>query len=196
MRRVLQHLIRLLDRLLRRQQGVFEYWDHPDCMFRASLGRARYAIPLPDGEIPAGAEVLQLHFWNEHMPQIPAEGPDLAVALRGQRMLIASLRAFACQIQDGARFAAGRAVGGATVLFAAGDASSGERLFQRLGFSVFPHRNPLGRFGEFWENVYTWALMWAFNAYSLQRRHFLQLQRTEVWMSTEAFLARYGTKER
>jgi hypothetical protein len=195
MRRVIRDLIRLLDRLLRKQQGVFEYWDDPGCMFRASTGRARHTIRLPDGEIPTGAEVLQLHFWNEHMPRISAEGPDLALAVRGHRMLIASLRAFARRIQDDASFAGYRAVGGATVLFAAGDASSGERLFQRLGFSVFPYRNPLGRIGEFWENLYTWALMWAFNAISLQKRHLLQLQRTEVWMSTDEFLARYGTRE-
>jgi len=86
-------------------------------------------------------------------------------------------------------------VGGATVLFAAGDASSGERLFQRLGFSTFPYRNPLGRFGEFWENLYTWALMWTFNAGSLKKRHLLQLQRTEVWMSTGEFLVRYGAQD-
>lgn len=192
----MRRLIRLLDRVLRRQQGVFEYWDDPDCMFRAGTGRARHAIRLPEGEIPAGAKVLQLHFWNEHMPQIPAEGPTLAVAIRGQRMLIASLRAFARWIEQEPELADGQAVGGATVLFAAGDGSSGERLFQRLGFSVFPYQNPLGRFGEFWENLYTWALMWAFNAVSLQNRHLLRLQRTEVWMSTDEFLARYGTQGR
>lgn len=190
----MRRLIRLLDRLLRKQQGVFEYWDDPDCMFRASTGRAQHEIDLPDGEIPAGAKVLQLHFWNEHMPQIASDGPDLAVAIRGQRMLIASLRAFAHWVQCNPDRANGKAIGGATVLFAAGDASSGERLFQRLGFSVFPYQSPLGRFGEFWENVYTWALMWAFNAVSLQNRRLLQLRRTEVWMSTDEFLARYGTQ--
>jgi hypothetical protein len=192
----MRRLIRLLDRLLRRQQKVFEYWDDPDCMFRASTSKARHAIHLPDGEIPVGTEVLQLHFWNEHMPRIPADGPDLALAIRGQRMLLNSLRAFARWIQDNPDVACGQGVGGATVLFTAGDSSSGERLFQRLGFSVFPYQNPLGRFGEFWENLYTWALMWAFNAVSLENRNLLELQRTEVWMSTEEFLARYGIQER
>lgn len=191
----MRRLIRLLDRLLREQQGVFEYWDDPDCMFRAGTSRARHVISLPDGEIPAGAEVLQLHFWNEHMPQIPADGPNLTVAIRGQRMLIASLRAFARRIQGDPDLARGRAVGGVTVLFAAGDASGGEKLFQRLGFSVFPYQSSLGRFGEFWENLYTWALMWTFNAESLQQRHLLRLPRTEVWMSTGEFLARYGQEQ-
>lgn len=191
----MRRLIRLVDRFLRKQQGVFVYWDNPDCMFRARISTARYAIRLPDGEIPAGAKVLELHFWNEHMPQIAANGPDLALALRGRRMLTASLRTFAHRIRQDPDLAGSRAVGGATVLFAAGDASSGERLFRRLGFSVFPYRNPLGRFGQFWENLYTWALMWAFNAASLRQRHLLQLRRTEVWMSTEEFLERYLTQE-
>lgn len=185
-------LIRLLDRVLRKIQGVFEYSDDPGCMFRARIGRVRHRINLPDREIPAGATVLELHFWNEHMPQIPTEGPDLPLALRGQRMLVNSLRSFARQIEQDPRFSAGQAVGGSTVLFAAGDGSSGEKLFLRLGFSVFPYRNPLGRFGEFWENLYTWGLMWAFNAGSLQHRHLLQLQRSEAWMSTEQFLDRYA----
>jgi hypothetical protein len=160
-------------------------------MFRARIGRTRHTLNLPEGEIAPGTKVLELHFWNEHMPQIPEGGPDLALALHGQRMLVASLRAFAQRIERDADLSGGRAVGGATVLFAAGDASSGERLFQRLGFSVFPYQSPLGRFGEFWENLYTWGLMWAFNEVSLQKRHLLRLQRTEVWMSTDAFLARY-----
>jgi hypothetical protein len=191
----MRRLVRLLDRLLRKHQGVFEYWDDPHCMFRARVGIARHRISLPGSEIPAGAKVLELHFWNEHMPQIPADGPDLTLAMQGHRMLIASLRAFARQIQQDPDLAGGRAVGGATVLFAAGDASSGERLFQRLGFSVFPYRNPLGRFGEFWENLYTWILMWAFNAVSIEGRNLLRLRRTEVWMSTGEFLARYASQQ-
>ena len=79
------------------------------------------------------------------------------------------------------------------VLFAAGDGSSGERLFTRLGFTVFPYQSPLGRFGEFWENFYTWALMWAYNAVSLRQRQLLALDRTESWITSGEFLRRYDT---
>jgi hypothetical protein len=88
-----------------------------------------------------------------------------------------------------------QALGGATVLVVAGRDSSPEKLFQRLGLELFPYHNPLGRFGEFWENAYTWALMWAYNGASLRHRHLLRLQRTEAWISTAAFLRRYGAKE-
>jgi hypothetical protein len=57
---------------------------------------------------------------------------------------------------------------------------------------VFPYRGPLARFGEFWENLYTWGLMWTFNAASLRHRSLLRLRRAEVWMSAAELLARYG----
>jgi len=53
---------------------------------------------------------------------------------------------------------------------------------------VFPYRSPLGRFGEFWENLYARWLMWAFNAASLRHRRLLRLRRDEVWASADAFL--------
>jgi len=53
----------------------------------------------------------------------------------------------------------------------------------------------LGRFGQFWENLYAWALMWAFNAPSLHRKQLLRLQRTEVWMSRQRLLERYGHRQ-
>ena len=81
------------------------------------------------------------------------------------------------------------------MLFAAGDGSGAEKLFTRLGFSEFPYQSRLGRFGEFWENFYTWALMWAFNEVSLRQRHLVALRRTEIWMSVGEFLRKYGSSE-
>lgn len=62
---------------------------------------------------------------------------------------------------------------------------------RRLGFMVLPYHSPLGRFGEFWENFYTWMIIWAFNAASLRHRHLHRLRRSEVWMSVDEFLRRY-----
>lgn len=191
----MKRVVRAFDRFLCRLQGVFVYWDDPDCLFRAQIARATRAIVLPGTVIPAGAEVLGLHFWNEHMPEIPPEGPTLALALRGSRMVVGSFRVLARVLHRDPRMAGVQALGGATVLFAAGDDSSGEKLFKRLGFTIFPYRSPLGRFGEFWENLYTWALMWAYNDVSLRQRHLVALHRTESWIAVEEFLRRYGTEK-
>jgi hypothetical protein len=188
-------VVRTFDRFLCRRQGVFVFWDDPDCLFRAQFSRASREIVLPGAVIPAGAKVLGLHFWNEHIPQIASEGPTLAQAVRGRRMITSTFRALAREMHRDPRMEGIQALGGATVLFAAGDGSSGERLFTRLGFTVFPYRSPLGRFGEFWENFYTWALMWAYNAVSLRQRQLLALSRTESWITASDFLRRYSTGE-
>lgn len=171
------------------------YWDDPDCLFRAQIARATRDIALPDTVIPAGEKVLGLHFWNEHMPKIPPEGPTLALALRGSRMVVSSFRVLAREMHRDPRMAGAQALGGATVLFAAGDDSGGEKLFKRLGFTMFPYRSSLGRFGEFWENFYTWALMWAYNDFSLRQRHLVALHRTESWIAADEFLRRYGAEK-
>lgn len=191
----MRFLIRCLDRLLRRLTGVFEYWDDPDCMFRARLTRATRPLQVRGGTVPEGAKVLELHFWNEHMPRIPPEGISMAQAARGHRMLLRSLREIGRRIPVEDRYTGVQAVGGATVLVVAGGTSSAEKLFERLGFRLTPYRSPLGRFGEFWENLYTWALMWAYNQVSLQGRRLLRLERTEVWMSVEDFVERYDTRQ-
>lgn len=92
------------------------------------------------------------------------------------------------------RFAGVRSVGVLTVLVVVGGTSGAERLFERLGFRLTSHRSPLGRFGEFWENLYTWALMWGYHQVSLDGWHLLHLERTEVWVTVEDFLYRYGAE--
>lgn len=87
--------------------------------------------------------------WNEHVPRLPPDGPDLRWAVQGQRRLVASLRALARQMGRDPRLAGVQAVCGITVLFFPGEGSGGEKLFKRLGFTLYPCHNPLGRFGEF-----------------------------------------------
>lgn len=188
-------IIRLFDRFLRWIHGVFEYWDDPDCMFRVGFGRAPHTLYLPDGEIPAGATVLQLHFWNEHMPHIPPEGPNVALAIRGTRMLRASFRILAREIQRDPNLADARAVGAAGVLIYPDAGPGSEKLLRRLGFSIFPYNHPLGRFGEFWENFYTWGLIWTFNEVSLRDRRLIRLKREEIWMSKDTLVQLHGQSE-
>lgn len=186
-------LVRGLDRLLRRLYGIYEFCDQPGCIFRLRLARLKRDLPLPDGLVRARDPVVEIHLWNEQVLPIPAEGPDFAWARQMQRMLLDSLQAMAGQIQSDPRLRDARAVGGATVMLTPGNPSGGERLMRRLGFVVLPYHNPLGRFGEFWENFYTWLLMWTFNVASLQQRRLFRLRRSEVWMSVDEFLRRYGS---
>jgi hypothetical protein len=143
--------------------------------------------------VEAGEPVLALHLWNEHVPPLPPDGPDIAWATRSQRLFVRSLRAVAGQMRHDTRLAGVRAVGSATALFAPDDSSGGVRLMQRLGFTVTPYHSPLGHLGEFWENFYSWWIMWTFNAVSLRTRQLIHMRRSEMWMPADEFLSRYRT---
>ena len=186
-------LIRCLDTLVRRACGVFEFSDDDDCVLRLQLKEAPHTLHLKDCAVEAGQPVLGLHLWNEHLPPLPPTGPDLAWASQMRRLFMRSLHTVARQMRLDPRLARVRAVGGASALFSPTERPGGVRLMQRLGFTVMPYRSPLGQFGEFWENFYSWWIMWTFNAVSLRHRRLIRLRRTEIWMSTQEFLERYGT---
>jgi YkoP domain len=188
-------LIRHFDRFLRRTLRVFEFCDDPECLWRVRVTRVAHPLYLPDGQVPSGATVVELHLWNEHVPRLPPAGPDLGWAVQSQRRLVASLRTLARQMRRDPRLADVKAVCGITVLFFPGEGSGGEKLFKHLGFTLYPCHNPLGRFGEFFENLYTWCIMWTFNAVSLRQRRLRRLRRSEFWMLTDQFLRRYGAPE-
>jgi hypothetical protein len=185
-------IIRTFDHILARTLGLWVYWDDPQSLLRIRVIGAPHVLRLADGDIAAGARVVELHFWNDRTPPFPAEGPDLAWATGFYRRLVASFRVLARQLATNPDLAGVRALGGVTVLVSVGGSPASEKLFDRLGFDILPYRSPLGRFGLFWENLYTWALMWAYNGLSRRQRHLLELQRSEVWMSTATFLRRHG----
>ena len=184
--------IRTLDRGLRCALGVFEFCDAPDCLLRVRVTSAAHALSLPGRVVAKEAPLLELHLWNEHIPPLPPDGPDLAWAVQTQRRLIASFHVLADQMSRDPRFAAVQAVGGITVMLLPGKGTGGEKLFRRLGFWMFPYHSALGRFGEFWENLYSWWIMWTFNPATLRHRQLIHLCRTEVWMLTDEFQRRYG----
>lgn len=191
----MRSLIRRFDALLRWAYGVFGFCDDHDCILRLQVARASHPLRLDSHVVDAGELVLALHLWNEHIPPLPPTGPDLAWAVQAQHLLTSSLRAVARQLRHDPRLAGVHAVGGVTVLLSPVEHPGGVRLMQRLGFAVMPYHSPLGRFGEFWENFYSWWIMWTFNTVSLRRRRLVHLRRAEVWMSVDEFLSRYGVNK-
>jgi hypothetical protein len=89
-------VILALDSWLRRRQGVFEYSHEPDCIFRAQLSRLYSEVLLSDGTFGRpGDRVIDLHFWNEHIPFTPLAGRSLAWGCRFNRAVAESLRELA-----------------------------------------------------------------------------------------------------
>jgi hypothetical protein len=188
-------LIRCFDALLSRAYGIFAFCDDGDCVLRLQIARARRTLCFAGQEVHVGEPVLVLHLWNEHIPPFPQAGPDLPWAAQVRRLFIQSLRAVAVQMMRDPRLASVRAVGGTTSLLSPDGHPGGRRFMQRLGFTIFPYRSPVGRFGEFWENFYAWCLMWTLNAASLRHRRLLHLRRAELWMPADEFVSRYGSGE-
>jgi len=86
-------LILALDSWLRWRQGVFEYSHKPDCIFRAQISRLYGAVLLSDGTFGRpGDRVIDLHFWNEHIPFTPLAGRSLAWGCRFNRIMADSFR--------------------------------------------------------------------------------------------------------
>ena len=186
----MRSIIRTIDRSLRKQKDIFEFCDDPDCVFRVSVSDVTSPLHLRDGEIPVGSKVLELHFWNEHIPPMPRQGLGVSWAVKFRRRVATSARLLGNSIRKDPRLADVQAVGGVTPLFTPGDGSPAEGIFLRLGFAVTQHQNPQGRFMEFWEEVYGWLLMWAFS--NGNHPHLRGIHRSDFWMSVEEFVRRYG----
>jgi hypothetical protein len=188
-------LMRRFDAFMLRALGIFEFSDDPECVLRLQITQSPRTLHLDGYMVNAGEPVLELHLWNEHIPPLPPSGPDLAWATLVRRLLIRSFRAVGEQFSCDPRLADVRAVGGVMSWLSIKGHPAGELLLRRLGFTVMPSHNPLGRFGEFWENLYAWLIMWTFNAASLRGRQLLNMRRAEMWMPVEDFLSRYGMSE-
>lgn len=188
----MKRLIRGFDSFLRWALGVFEFCSAPDCLLRVRRITLSRPLILDGVTYPIGTAAIELHLWNEHLPPLPPEGPTLRWAVQTQRRLKQSFQALARRLPHDPRLADAQLVIGITVLPLAGTHAGGVRLFEQLGFTILPYHNPLGRFGEFWENLYTWGIMWTFNTPTLEGRSLLRLRRSEVWMTTAELLRRYG----
>lgn len=193
MKGLLRRAIRALDRWLTRRMEPLELWEDEDSLLHGCVIELDRPLDLGERSLPAGTTVLELHLLNEDVPEIPASGPDLGWAAHSSRRFLQTLRATARRLQADPRFASVEAVGGTTVLLS--NDSKDRNLLARLGFTVRPYRGSLGSFGTFWENVYSWMLMWAYNPETLRQRSFRSLRRFEAWISREAFVARFAPAE-
>ena len=188
-------LIRRLDAALRRFYGIYEFSDRPDCLLRVAVSRSERDVRLADGrEVKRGAEILELHLWNEHLPKLEALGVGLGRlnALRG--LISASL----CELAD--HLAAEPALGRVEAVRARAALVSRSRTLKLLvvartyGFETADHvagESLWRRFHAFCENFLICALTWTFNPAALRGNRLLRT-RCELWASRDAFIARYG----
>lgn len=187
----LRAVIRRFDDWLSSVEGVRPFADDPRLILRLQEGTLAWDVPLPDVTLLRGSPALVVHLWNERMPVIGPPGPDLAWALRTERLTVHSFHCVGDYLATTPRLDGVRAVGGTIAQIQRHGPDGGRALLEHLGFSIFPYHRPAGAFGEFWENFYTWWLMWTYNPASIAHRGILHLQRNEFWMSRAEFLHRF-----
>ena len=191
-----------LDAFLRNRYGIYEYTTNPDCVFRVSITDSDDALTLSDGTvIHLGDRIGELHFWNEHIPQIGEDGPTLAWARTFQRQMYISLLDLVEHVRVTPAF--DRVVAFRGVLHFGNRKSEQflKRALKRWDFDLQEEQPPnhraglaafWSRFAGFWENFYLLALIWAFNQGSLIGKNVQDVWTVKVWISQEKLLHDYG----
>lgn len=191
-----RQFVATIDVLVRRAAGIFEFSDSPACLLRLGLGRSEIDLVLSDGTIVRpGDWVGQFHLWNEHIPRMSATGPDLRWGVKFYRGMMASLETLTVYVQTDDRFTWVNAFHGEVAVLQREDVPAAIQLFRRIGFDIQEQPAPTnwaGRFRRFWENLYTWWLMWAYQPASLQGKTLRHLARFDVWISRAELMTRHG----
>lgn len=195
---IARSVISRFDSFLRRLYGIREFTPEGDCILRIAFAKSDRELTLSDGtKVLRGETIGELHFWNEHIPPMPKDGPDLAWGLQFHRLMRRSLIELARYIEDAPEWKGVRAFRGETGVDAHDGLEQAVEAIGRLGFDLFPLGRSVSRlkpFLEFWENIYLWGLIWTFNPASLKRKRLLDLRRCEIWISRRRLLERYKSR--
>src|SRR5579872_217793 len=128
-----------IDNLLRRRSLVCEYSNDPRCIFRMQLDTARQDVALSEGaSLRRGDRLINIHLWNEHMPEVPPEGPSLAWGRRLGGAMDASLRQLSEFLAGHPEFDDVVAVRAYTAIATARSESALRRIMDHFGFRTIP----------------------------------------------------------
>jgi len=192
---IARSVISRFDWLLRRLYGIREFTKEDDCIMRITFRKSDRELLLSDGtKIPKGETIGELHFWNERIPPMPKDGPDLAWGLQFHRLMRRSLVELAKYVESAPEWEGVRAFRGETAVDGQEGVKQATVLIGRLGFDLLPLGRSISRlkpFLEFWENIYLWGLIWAFNPASLKGKRLVDLRRCQIWISRRELLERY-----
>ncbi len=193
----LASVIRFFDAILRRRMRIVEFCADRQCIFRLAVVRASEELSLRDGtRVAPGDTVGELHFWNEHLPEIPRDGPGLCWGIAMRRQLRHSLCRLASEVRSNPAYRDIRALQAAIGFTGGlGRARQVARLAAQLGFEVRESR----RRGPAWlhdipQSLFVWGLIRAFNPGALRRSPLIRY-RHELWISRAHLLGRYCTRQ-
>jgi hypothetical protein len=193
--RLARKLVFAIDSIQRRRHHVYEFDPDPNCILRLSQGRSLEDRTLSDGTVVRrGDPILEIHFWNEHIPLMGRSGADLGWGLEFYSCARRSLQSLALHIACRPELEEFVAVCGETSLAASvGWRRYGEFL-HRFGFDFIPVPTTAStnRRACFWESLHVWIIIWVLNPNSLKGRSLITAERCEMWISRSELLRRYG----
>jgi hypothetical protein len=188
--------VRSVDSLLRLRQGIEEFTEDEECIFRLSREVATQRVVLSDGtEIAEGDPLLHLHFWNEHLPLMPSEGPSPAWAARFKRRMHNSLITVAAYVERERSLDAVTALHGEAPFGSRLGAIQMERTAHRFGFDLIEadaSREWHERIHVVFDSMLLWGLGYAFNRAGLKTKGLLR-HRHQLWISRHKLLQHYGS---
>ncbi len=188
----IQTAIFQLDRLLRRWQGIYEFCQADDCLLRVAIGRAAKRIELPDGSsIHPGDEILEIHWWNEHVARLVADKPALARAKCLLALVRHSFEQLAQYLATAPEAQRVRFVHGNAVLPMRSRRNEIAVRVRQYGFWVVPpHAGLFESVHDYFEKYLVWALLWAFNRRKPEMKVHT-LRQVDLWTTREQFLETY-----
>jgi len=184
-----------IDDELRRRNGVIEYSNDPQCVFRMQPKTARRNVTLGDGTVVhRGDKLVLIHLWNEHVPEIPLGGPTILWGRKMGRMMGRSFRQLSEFLADNPAYACAVAIQAELALATSSQTAQLVRIMQHFGFEIVPEprriswKEQMHRWGE---NILGLLLVLAVNPVSA-RISILWRVRSTVIISRKALDQRYG----
>lgn len=181
-----------LDRMLRSVLGIIEFCDSESCILRIAFRRARADMDLGKGtRINKFDELIELHFWNEHLPSVRDCQSPFGWAVRFRDRMRTSLDLLAAHVERDPKLHNVTVFHARLVLPLDGRWMKCVCIAEDFGFAVAqPPPTLPERFHDTLENFLIYALVWAFHPRKIQQRR-AALERVHWWISRQDLLDRY-----
>jgi hypothetical protein len=191
---LIQSAIFRLDHVLRKWQGIYEFCQADDCLLRVAITSTKKKIELPDGTMVfPGDQIIEIHWWNEHVARLIADRPALARAKLLPSLVQHSFAQLARYVATAPEAQKARFIHGNAVLPMRGREDEFAALVRRFGFwVVHPPAGYWEQVHDFFEEYLVRALLWAFHQRKARKRRRRVLRRVDLWAAREDFLERYG----
>lgn len=186
-----------LDRFLVRLYKIEPVAEDSLCLLQVSARPTVLSAPVALDQrlrLSPGAKVVEIHFANARVPRITGQGPDLAWARSFEKGLRYSLSLLASSLVRNPRLADFAAIHGVLSFLPAEKIAWRHRLAERFGFVIELRAASGLRWwrSSFWDLLYSRWLTWAYNPEALRRKAWRDAALTDLWMTRETLLSRYG----